>query len=260
MDAAALGGFGGGGVSAVEILKAEVHRMLSVLRSNGRFSSTRRFSREVPLESETPTLRSFKALYRRLQDAGELLAVDAVAYTRPFLDVVVSEDASSVITGVALASVSKFLLYGFLGRDAPRAGEAVNRIARATTHCRFEPSSTADDEVVLMRLLEVIGNALRCGAGAALTDETVWDMAQCCFLISRVEHGSHLLQKTGETTLSHIVMHVFSRADEIADAAEREAAEAAAAAAEAAAATAAFFIIHVYILRPLMYYLLLCRR
>ena len=47
--------------------------------------------------------------------------------------------------------------------------------ARSGPHCgrrqRLE-HALARCEVVLMRLLEVIGNALRCGAGAALTDET----------------------------------------------------------------------------------------
>jgi hypothetical protein len=199
----------------VEILKSEVHRMLSWLRSSERFSSDIRFSREVPLASETPSVRSFKALYRRLQDMDDLFGIDAVAYTRPFLDVITSGDSSSVITGASLSSVNKFLLYGFLSHDVPRAAEAINQIAVAITHCRFEPSSSTDDEVVLMRLLEVIGNALRCDAGNSLTDDNVWDMSQCAFLISRVERGSHLLQKSGESTLSQIIMHVFSRTDEL---------------------------------------------
>ena len=56
-----------------------------------------------------------------------------------------------------------------------------------------------------MKLLEVIGNCLRCGAGHLLTDDNVWDMCQCCFRISKLPHASHLMARMAEATLSHIV-------------------------------------------------------
>lgn len=208
---------------AVDIVKGEIHRVMSVLRGNARYSSSARFIREVPETESSPLLSSLRSLYRRLQTQDDLYDVDAVAFTRPFLEVIQSEDTSGIITGIALSSINKFLLYGFIDSEAPCAAEAINEIARASTHCRFEPSSAADDEAVLMQLLEVIGNTLRSGAGPWLTDENIWGMAQCCFLISRVERGSHLLQRTGETALSHMVMHVFSRTHDIADAAADDA-------------------------------------
>jgi hypothetical protein len=260
--------------AAMHIVKGEIHRVLSILRNNARYSSSARFKEEVPAAAESALLRSFRALARQLQSADDLEDLDPLTFTRPFLDVLTAEDTSGVITGVALAAVNKFLLYGFISggagggaaaaagaaaADGPRFGgagagtgegetssssssssaaaaAAVNAVAFAVTHCRFEPSSTRDDEAVLMRLLEVLGNTLRCGAGALLTDESIWDIAQACFFISRVGSGSPLLQRTGETALSHLIMHVFSRTHAIADAEEeREGGDVAGAARGAAA-------------------------
>ena len=65
-----------------------------------------------------------------------------------------------------------------------------------------------------MKLLELLGNCIRCGAGPLLNDENVWEMAQCCFRISRLSRASHLMQKTAEATLSHLILTVFSRIKE----------------------------------------------
>ena len=203
------------------VIKCEVQRVMSVLRSHTADASLSlsRFSQEIPSELESPMLRAFRGLYRELQSTtGDVRAVDSCTYTAPFCGALVAGDVSGVVAGVALAALNKFLLYGFLSARAPRASEAVNCIVRAATQCRFEPTSAAEDELVLLRLLELLGNALRCGAGADLTDDSVWDAVQCAFLISRIDRGSHLLRRSGENTLEAIVTHVFSRAHEFFDA------------------------------------------
>lgn len=199
------------------VIKCEVQRVMSILRSHTTDASLSlsRFSQEIPSELESLMLRAFRGLYRELQSTtGDVGTIDSCAYTAPFCGVLTAGDVSGVVAGVAIAALNKFLLYGFLAARAPRASEAVNRIVRAATQCRFEPTSAAEDELVLLRLLELLGNALRCGAGAALTDDSVWDAVQCAFLISRIDRGSHLLRRSGENTLEAIVTHVFSRAHE----------------------------------------------
>lgn len=165
------------------VIKCEVQRVIAVLRAH---TSDARFAEELLTEQESPLLRAFRALYRGLQTTtGDVLDVDACTYVAPFCAVLVAGDVSGVVAGVALAALNKFLLYGFLSDGAPRAGAAVNRIVAAATQCRFEPTSAAEDELVLLRLIELLGNALRCGAGRALSDDSVWDAVQCAFLIDR---------------------------------------------------------------------------
>jgi hypothetical protein len=125
---------------------------------------------------------------------------------------------SGVITSMALASVNKFLLYGFIAPDSPRAYEAANRIVAAATACRFEPTSTQEDESTLMRLLELLGNCVRSSIGVLLTDAHVWGAAQCCFRIACMDRCSHLLQRMSQTALTQTVLQVFSRVHAIMEA------------------------------------------
>jgi hypothetical protein len=49
-----------------------------------------------------------------LRFASDLAALEPLAYLKPFLGVIRSEETSGPITGVALSSVNKFLSYGFI--------------------------------------------------------------------------------------------------------------------------------------------------
>ncbi|KAA0168458.1 hypothetical protein FNF31_00340 [Cafeteria roenbergensis] len=218
--------------NAVSCVKGEVHNVVSMLRLSGRWGSSSRFEREVPLEAESVLMREFKGVQDGLQGIQDLGSVDCLWYLKPFLETIVSEQASGPITGTALASVNKFLLYGFLRPEAPRAREAIVAVARAATRCKFESSSVREDETTLIQILEILRNCIRCPAGPLLTDEAVWDMCGSAFRISRFENASHLLHRSAESTLAHLVLTIFTRVPDIADEVEdREAADAAAAAA-----------------------------
>jgi len=162
-------------------------------------------------------MRDFALVQDSLQGLQDLAGVDCLSYLKPFLDTIVSERASGPITGTALASVNKFLLYGFLRPDVPRAREAIVAVAAAATRCKFESSSVREDETTLMQILEVLRNCIRCPAGTLLTDESVWDMCGSAYRISRFEDASHLLHRSAESTLAHLVLTIFSRVPEIAD-------------------------------------------
>eukprot|EP01138_Halocafeteria_seosinensis_P010884 gb/GECG01011117.1/.p1 GENE.gb/GECG01011117.1/~~gb/GECG01011117.1/.p1 ORF type:complete len:2015 (+),score=275.06 gb/GECG01011117.1/:1-6045(+) len=203
--------------NAVNCIKGEIHNVLSVMRLNQRWASEARFRKEIPLQSETPLLRSFKTLHNYLQRLVDINDVDTVFYLQPFLDVIASKDTSGPLTEMALSAVNKFLLYGFVHPQAPRCREAVNKIAEAATQCRFESSSSTDDEATLMKLLELLVNCLRSVAGPLLTDERVWQVTVCCFRIANIDRASYLLQKNAESTLTHVILTVFSRIDDLED-------------------------------------------
>lgn len=57
------------------------------------------------------------------------------------------QETSGPITEVALASVGKFLLYGFITRETLNGEECINRIAAAVTECRFEATDRSSYEV-----------------------------------------------------------------------------------------------------------------
>ena len=208
--------------------------MLTVMRLNARWASGARFRREIPLQAESPLTRGLKALHDHLQGFCDIRDVDTVRYLAPFVAVVRSARASGPLTGAALSSLHKFLLYGFLSRHATRAREAVDLVGAGIAGCVFEETDSESDEVTLMKLLELSALSLRCDAGILLSDLRIWEMFQAvgapvlrplrrslselnasarqvCYRVSCQERASGLLRSTADNTLAHIVLLLFSR-------------------------------------------------
>lgn len=100
--------------NSVRIVKGEIHNVLSLMRLNRRYSSASRFHREIPATAESPLVRELKALHDSFASYSDLQDMDTLVWLRPFLDVIESSETSGPITGGALSSLSKFLLYGFI--------------------------------------------------------------------------------------------------------------------------------------------------
>uniref|UniRef100_A0A671UKB9 Golgi-specific brefeldin A-resistance guanine nucleotide exchange factor 1 n=1 Tax=Sparus aurata TaxID=8175 RepID=A0A671UKB9_SPAAU len=129
----------------------------------------------------------------------------------PFLEVVRSEDTTGPITGLALTSVNKFLSYGLIDANHEAAAEAIENMADAVTHARFVGTDPASDEVVLMKILQVLRTLLLTPVGAHLTNESVCEIMQSCFRICFEMRLSELLRKSAEHTLVDMVQLLFSR-------------------------------------------------
>ena len=111
--------------------------------------------------------------------------LDAMLLLTPFLDVVRSGDTSGPITAIALSSVDKFISYNLVHRESPNLAQAMTGVAGAGTHCKFEASDSVSDEVVLLKILDVLRNTLTSSLGEVLNDEAVCEMMEtglsmCC--------------------------------------------------------------------------------
>ena len=197
--------------NSVRIVKGEIHNVLSLMRLNRRYNTGARFHREIPSSAESPLVRELKSLHEDLGPYSDLQDMDTMAWLRPFLEVVESAETSGPITGGALSSLSKFLNYGFIHMCSPRAAQSVNRICRIVTRCRFERTDHSGDEVVLVRILQVLLDCLRCPAGTLLSDQNVWDMVQSSYDIGRQPRLSQLLKRTAEHILMQMTLTLFAR-------------------------------------------------
>uniref|UniRef100_A0A8C9TTZ1 Golgi brefeldin A resistant guanine nucleotide exchange factor 1 n=1 Tax=Scleropages formosus TaxID=113540 RepID=A0A8C9TTZ1_SCLFO len=137
--------------------------------------------------------------------------VEPNVFLRPFLEVVRSEDTTGPITGLALTSVNKFLSYGLIDANHEGAAESIENMADAVTHARFVGTDPASDEVVLMKILQVLRTLLLTPVGAHLTNESVCEIMQSCFRICFEMRLSELLRKSAEHTLVDMVQLLFSR-------------------------------------------------
>ncbi|KAI1894387.1 hypothetical protein AGOR_G00115290 [Albula goreensis] len=190
----------------IYIVQGEIGTVVGAIKRNSRWST------HTPLDEEQdPLLNSFSHLKEILNNIKELSDVEPNVFLRPFLEVVRSEDTTGPITGLALTSVNKFLSYGLIDANHEGAAEGIENMADAVTHARFVGTDPASDEVVLMKILQVLRTLLLTPVGAHLTNESVCEIMQSCFRICFEMRLSELLRKSAEHTLVDMVQLLFSR-------------------------------------------------
>uniref|UniRef100_A0A673BCB3 Golgi brefeldin A resistant guanine nucleotide exchange factor 1 n=1 Tax=Sphaeramia orbicularis TaxID=375764 RepID=A0A673BCB3_9TELE len=190
----------------IYIIQGEISTVVGAIKRNSRWNT------HTPLDEEQdPLLNSFGHLKDILNNIKELSDIEPNVFLRPFLEVVRSEDTTGPITGLALTSVNKFLSYGLIDANHEAAAEAIENMADAVTHARFVGTDPASDEVVLMKILQVLRTLLLTPVGAHLTNESVCEIMQSCFRICFEMRLSELLRKSAEHTLVDMVQLLFSR-------------------------------------------------
>ncbi|KAB5581775.1 hypothetical protein PHYPO_G00179540 [Pangasianodon hypophthalmus] len=190
----------------IYIIQGEIATVVGAIKRNSRWSTHTQLD-----EEQDPLLSSFSHLKETLNNIKDLSEVEPNVFLRPFLEVVRSEDTTGPITGLALTSVNKFLSYGLIDANHEGAAEGIENMADAVTHARFVGTDPASDEVVLMKILQVLRTLLLTPVGAHLTNESVCEIMQSCFRICFEMRLSELLRKSAEHTLVDMVQLLFSR-------------------------------------------------
>ncbi|XP_067828505.1 Golgi-specific brefeldin A-resistance guanine nucleotide exchange factor 1 isoform X2 [Heptranchias perlo] len=191
---------------SIYIVQGEINSVVGAIKRNSRWTT------HTPLDEEQdPLLNSFNHLKEVLNNITELSEIEPNVFLRPFLEVIRSEDTTGPITGLALTSVNKFLSYGLIDPSHEGAAEGIENMADAVTHARFVGTDPASDEVVLMKILQVLRTLLLTPVGAHLTNESVCEIMQSCFRICFEMRLSELLRKSAEHTLVDMVQLLFSR-------------------------------------------------
>jgi len=204
---------------------AEVAGLLALLRRNKRWSSS---------FTSHPLVLALTALRDRVREEGceggrEGGTMDPLDVLMPFLDIVRSGEASGPFTGAALKSILCLLRAGVLDGEGEeeeeekregmqvgtpssiprrlpqkqekqqayrqeRRAQAASAFVDGLIHCRFEETDAQGDEVVKMRIIELLAEALEDpGVGSLLEDESVWEVVQTCFVNrNEVAHSRQL--------------------------------------------------------------------
>ncbi|NXJ77377.1 GBF1 factor, partial [Trogon melanurus] len=190
----------------IYIVQGEINTVVGAIKRNARWSTHTHLD-----EERDPLLHSFSLLKEVLNDITELSEIEPNVFLRPFLEVIRSEDTTGPITGLALTSVNKFLSYALIDPSHEGTAEGMENMADAVTHARFVGTDHASDEVVLMKILQVLRTLLLTPVGAHLTNESVCEIMQSCFRICFEMRLSELLRKSAEHTLVDMVQLLFTR-------------------------------------------------
>ncbi|KAG6551263.1 hypothetical protein Mapa_007189 [Marchantia paleacea] len=195
------------------MVNTEVGAVLSVMRRNARWAG-RYISGDEPMEHSL--IRNLKTLRRKIftwqsPSSPGWQSVNPSFYLSPFLDVIRSDETGAPITGVALSAVYKILTLDIIDVKTVSVEGAIHGIVDAVTSCRFEVTDPASEEVVLMKILQVLLACMKCGAGLVLSNRDVCVVVNTCFrVVHQAGSKGELLQRTARHTMHELVRTIFS--------------------------------------------------
>ncbi|KAJ3271417.1 GDP/GTP exchange factor for ARF, partial [Borealophlyctis nickersoniae] len=215
----------------VHVIHAEIVSVTATMRKNQRWSinSDREMVKD---DSGTPPYNHWQdvALHGRtglnaviefsrgmgdkgIQGGVVLLRdLDPMDLLEPFLEVIRSGDTTGPITGAALSSVEKFIIYKVLDPLHPGLPAAMSALTHSVTRCKFEASDAVSDEGVLSRILRLLRVTVTSEVGQRnIDDKGICEMVEVAFGMFFQGRVSELLRKSAEETLIVLVQALFER-------------------------------------------------
>ncbi|KDP39263.1 hypothetical protein JCGZ_01020 [Jatropha curcas] len=191
------------------MINAEVGAVLAVMRRNVRWGG-RYVSGDDQLDH--PLIQSLKALRKQIFSCQHPWhTINPAVYLQPFLDVIRSDETSAPITGVALSSVYKILTVDVIDQNTVNVKDAMHLVVDAVTSCRFEVTDPATEEVVLMKILQVLLACMKSKASATLSNQHVCTIVNTCFrIVHQAGTKGELLQRIARHTMHELVRCIFS--------------------------------------------------
>ncbi|XP_013613538.1 PREDICTED: ARF guanine-nucleotide exchange factor GNL1 [Brassica oleracea var. oleracea] len=197
-------------VAVASMINSEIGAVLAVMRRNVRWG-VRYIADDDQLEHSL--IHSLKELRKQIFSwQSNWQNVDPNLYIQPFLDVILSDETGAPITGVALSSVYKILTLDVFTLDTVNVGEAMHIIVDAVKSCRFEVTDPASEEVVLMKILQVLLACIKCKAASGLSNQDICTIVNTCLrVVHQSSSKSELLQRIARHTMHELVRCIFSQ-------------------------------------------------
>ncbi|KAH9604815.1 hypothetical protein KSS87_008652 [Heliosperma pusillum] len=196
------------------MINTEIGAVLAVMRRNVRWGS-RFVSADDQLEHSL--IQSLKSLRKKIFSwQSQWHSINPVLYLQPFLDVIRSEETGAPITSVALSSVYKILTVDcFNVVDTINIQDAMHLIVDSVTSCHFEVTDPASEEVVLMKIVQVLLACVKSKASTVLTNQHVCTIVDTCFrVVQQTGTKGELLQRIARHSMHELVRTIFSRLPE----------------------------------------------
>ena len=136
---------------------------------------------------------------------------DTPSLLHPFLQVIRSSSTSASITSLAIVAITKFFDYKIIAKDSPRLSLAMQLLSAAITHCRFEASDSAADEIVLLQILRLMESMISGPGGNLLGDESVCEMMETGLSMCCQKRLSELVRRSAEMSMIKMCQVIFER-------------------------------------------------
>jgi brefeldin A-resistance guanine nucleotide exchange factor 1 len=170
-----------------------------------------RASKTAGVVKDNPLMSAFARLRAELRGCTDITTFDIPSLLRPFLQVIRSSSTSAPITSLALVAITKFFAYNLIRRDSPRLSLGMQLLSAAITHCRFEASDSAADEIVLLRILKLMEGMLSGPGGDLLSDESICEMMETGLSMCCQMRLSEVLRRSAEMSMITMCQVIFER-------------------------------------------------
>ncbi|KAM0009433.1 putative Sec7 domain, guanine nucleotide exchange factor, Sec7 domain superfamily [Helianthus debilis subsp. tardiflorus] len=202
--------------SSAFMVNSEIGAVLAVMRRNVRWGFHYTADED---QLDHPLITSFKEIRKQVFSwQHHWHTISPVIYLQPFLDVIQSDETSAPITGVALSSIYKFLTLEVLDMDTVNVTDALHLIVDAVTSCRFEVTDPASEEVVLMKILQVLLACMKSKASVNLSNQHVCNIVNTCFqIVHQAGSKGELLQRTARHTMHELIRCIFMHLPDVCD-------------------------------------------
>lgn len=198
------------------MINSEIGSVLAVMRRNVRWGG-RYVSGDDQLEHSL--IQSLKVLRKQVFSwQHPWHTINPAIYLQPFLDVVRSDETGAPITSVALSSVHKILTLDVLDLNTANVDDAMHLVVDAVTSCRFEVTDPASEEVVLMKILQVLLACMKSKASVMLSNQHVCTIVNTCFrVVHQAGTKGELLQRIARHTMHELVRCIFAHLQDVDD-------------------------------------------
>ncbi|EIE86778.1 hypothetical protein RO3G_11489 [Rhizopus delemar RA 99-880] len=180
--------------SWLQIIHAEIIAVTSAMRKNGRWSSMNTSNFRMGTLGGSMGLRTGR---RNIKDS--------------------SLKEKGLFDSNSIWKAYKFLSYGILGIKSPNIAHAMNTLTSATSGCKFVSSDAISDEIVLLRMLQVLEMALINECGQVLSDEAVCEIMESGLSICCQMRLSEMLRKSAEHSMINMIIAIFERLKSLED-------------------------------------------
>lgn len=143
-------------------------------------------------------------------------AINPAVYLQPFLDVIRSDETGALITSIALSSVYKIFALDVIDENTVNVEEAMHLVVDAVTSCRFEVTDPASEEVVLMKILQVLLACMKSKASIMLSNQHVCTIVNTCFrIVHQAGTKGEVLQRIARHTMHELIRCIFSHLPDV---------------------------------------------
>lgn len=156
-------------------------------------------------------LSGFVELRSILSDTRDIALVDIITLLQPFLVVIKSPSTSCHITNLAISSLAKFLKYGIINANQTNIVQALSQIISTLAHCRFEGADQTQDDLLLVKIIQLLESIVASPLGDLLTDDSMYEIISTCFSLAINTRRRDMLRSAAETSLLSITQILFSK-------------------------------------------------